>query len=149
MRKRIGVSACLLGDNVRWDGGHKRDAFVVEVLGAAAELVPVCPEVELGLGVPREPIDTVGSRLVAKETGRDLTDAMLRYARERVLELKKLGLSGYVLKSKSPSCGKDRGLFARVLEESWPELPVVEETALADGGSRQRFLERVFGSATA
>src|SRR5271154_5134987 len=120
MRPRVGVSACLLGENVRWDGGNKRDRFVLEVLGADFELVPVCPEVELGLGVPRDPIDLVHSsgptRLVNAKTGEDLTPRMERFAAERLEALAKLDLRGYVFKARSPSCGLSvGGLFARAL----------------------------------
>ncbi len=127
---RLGVSACLLGRKVRYDGQHKRDPFLVDVLGAFVEWVPVCPEQELGLGVPREPIRLVapqgapraerGSaartdlgassapRLVGERTGKDHTDAMRRLAEARVRELAKLDLSGYVTKKDSPSCGMER-----------------------------------------
>jgi uncharacterized protein YbbK (DUF523 family) len=160
---RLGVSACLLGEDVRWDGRNKRDPFVVEVLGAVVEWVPVCPEVELGLGVPREPIRLVGPaaspRLVAERSGQDHTRAMLRLAEARVRELSRLDLDGYVTKRDSPSCGLSRvpvhparggpprragaGLFARVLAARLPRLPLVEEPALADGAARARFLARV------
>jgi uncharacterized protein YbbK (DUF523 family) len=112
----VGVSACLLGQAVRHDGGHKLNAFVVEDLAEHVELVPVCPEVEIGLGVPREPIrlESAGGsgggasgppRLVTIETRRDLTERMRAYAELRVAALASLGLAGYVTKSKSPSCG--------------------------------------------
>src|SRR5512145_2534026 len=95
---RLGVSACLLGEDVRWDGRNKRDRFVVDVLGPRVEWVPVCPEVELGLGVPREPIRLVGRPespwLVAERSGADHTSAMLRLAEARVRELERLDLDG-------------------------------------------------------
>jgi uncharacterized protein YbbK (DUF523 family) len=159
---RVGVSACLLGESVRWDGAHKRDAFVAEVLAREVTIVPVCPEVELGLGVPREPIQlerrSGAVHLVGIESRRDLTEAMRRYAGERVSELERLGLSGYVLKEKSPSCGLERakvleetgewtvgvrGAFAAVLLERFPGLPIITEDGLADPEARARFLERV------
>jgi uncharacterized protein YbbK (DUF523 family) len=159
MRVRVGVSACLLGAPVRPEGGNKRDAWIVEVLEPFVEMVPVCPEVELGLGVPRERIhlERVGSslRLLSNETRRDLTDAMERFARERVQALRGLGLSGYVLKSKSPSCAKDSelgpGLFARELFSRLPGLVVEDEARLQDPLIRARFLERllIFPSTTA
>src|SRR6058998_1654329 len=109
---RLGISACLLGHEVRYDGGHKRDPFLAETLGGFVEWVPVCPEVELGLGVPREPIRLVGRvtapRLVAAESGRDLTEAMLGFARARVADLAARDLSGFVVKASSPSCGMER-----------------------------------------
>ena len=163
---RLGVSACLLGDEVRHDGGHKRDAFLVDTLGPFVEWVPVCPEVEIGLGVPRPPIRLVGEaetpRLVAERTGEDLTARMQRWAAGRVAELAGLGLHGYVLKRGSPSCGLvrvrvygedgmpgrvGRGLFAAALTDALPLLPVEEEGRLTDAGIRESFIERVFAAA--
>lgn len=127
-RPRIGVSACLLGDPVRYNGGHKRHAWLVDVFGRAVEWVPVCPEVEIGLGAPREPIDLVRIdghiRLLTTLTRVDLTERMRRFAIDRVDALAALEISGYVLKADSPSCGLSdvrvagsdrtaRGLFAR------------------------------------
>jgi uncharacterized protein YbbK (DUF523 family) len=158
MRLRVGVSACLLGQEVRWDGGHKRDRAVVDLLGPLVEWIPVCPEVELGLGVPREPIRLEGRaaspRLVAIESRRDLTRPMERLARRRVDELLAQGIAGYVLKSGSPSCGVSvvpvhgarrpgAGVFARVLMERAPGLPVMEERALHDAARRARFVARM------
>jgi uncharacterized protein YbbK (DUF523 family) len=159
MRLRVAISACLLGQEVRWDGGHKRDRAVVELLGPLVEWIPVCPEVELGLGVPREPIRleagrATSPRLVAIESRRDLTRTMERFARRRVDDLLAQGIVGYVLKSGSPSCGIARvpvhgarrpgaGVFARVLMERAPGLPVEEEDALHDRAHRTRFVERI------
>ncbi len=164
---RVGASACLLGRKVRYDGQHKRDAFLVEVLDAFVEWVPVCPELELGLGVPREPIRLVGDpaapRLVAEKSGRDLTVAMRTLAEARVAELEKLDLTGYVTKKDSPSCGMERvrvhparkgpprregvGAFVRVLLERQPLLPVEEEGRLHDPALRESFIERLFAYA--
>ncbi|MBI3724492.1 DUF523 domain-containing protein [bacterium] len=158
---RVGISACLLGQEVRWDGRHKLDAPLAERLAREVELVPVCPEVELGLGVPREPIRlerrSGETRLVAVESGRDLTASMLSFARSRVRDLSALGLSGYVLKARSPSCGKEavpvledgreektgRGFFARALLELLPDLPVEESESLGEPAALLVFLERV------
>ena len=111
-RLRIGVSSCLLGNGVRYDGGHKRDAFLVDQLGPFVEWVPVCPEVEAGLGTPRPSIQLVeeGGALRALETRsrRDRTRALERQARARVRDLRGLDLAGYVLKRDSPSCGMER-----------------------------------------
>jgi uncharacterized protein YbgA (DUF1722 family)/uncharacterized protein YbbK (DUF523 family) len=164
---RVGASACLLGHEVRYDGQHKRDAFLVDVLDAFVEWVPVCPELELGLGVPREPIrlvgDPVAPRLVAEWSGRDLTEAMRRLAARRVAELEALDLAGYITKKDSPSCGMERvrvhperkgpprrqgvGMFVRVLMERQPLLPVEEEGRLHDPARRESFIERIFAYA--
>lgn len=159
---RIGVSQCLLGDAVRYDGGHRRNPVVAETLAKHAELVAVCPEVELGLGVPRETIQLVTTetemRLLGAATGTDHTEAMRHYAARRARELSALGLCGFVLKKDSPSCGlftvrvldehgavrnNGRGLFAAALIEHMPDLPVVEDDALVDETAALEFLARV------
>lgn len=160
-RLRIGISACLLGREVRYDGGHKRDRAVL-ALGRGVEWVVVCPELELGLGVPREPIRLEGRpgapRLRAVKSGVDLTEAMRGFAVARVRELEALRLAGFVLKSRSPSCGVAGvpvhlprggspapvgvGLFARALMARFPGMPVVEESGLADPRARREFLAR-------
>ena len=163
---RLGVSSCLLGETVRYDGGHKRDPFLTDTLGPFVEWVAVCPEVEIGLGVPRPPIRLVGDpqtpRLVVEKTGEDLTARMERWARGRIAALNALGLHGYVLKRGSPSCGLlrvrvygedgspgrvGRGRFAAALTDALPLLPVEEEGRLTDAGLRESFIERVFGAA--
>jgi len=160
---RIGISQCLLGDNVRYDGGHKLDSVLIETLGRYAEWVPVCPEVEVGLGTPREPMHLVGDpqapRLVTINTGVDHTDAMNRFAQQRVRELEALNLSGFVFKADSPSCGISGvpllnaqgiethdgvGLFARAFMEQFPLIPVEDEDRLHAPQILKDFLERVF-----
>jgi uncharacterized protein YbbK (DUF523 family)/uncharacterized protein YbgA (DUF1722 family) len=162
-RPRLGVSACLLGRPVRFDGGHRRDTFVCERLAAHVELVPVCPEVELGLSVPRETLrltgPPTGARLIGLRSGRDYTDEMKAYADARLAELAALPLDGYVLKKDSPSCGltrvrvygdgprpgrTGRGLFAQRLRERLLALPVTEEGRLRDAGLRESFLHQLF-----
>lgn len=152
----IGVSACLLGKKVRYDGQHKRDDFLCDVLAPHVTWVPVCPEVELGLGTPRPTIHLEkrgrSLRLIMPAKERDLTDEMTAYAVKRVDELE--GLDGYVLKKGSPSCGMERvkvvpgemgvGLYAAALLARWPHLPVEEEGRLRDGRLREGFIERVF-----
>ena len=159
---RVGISQCLLGDNVRYDGGHKRDSVLIETLGRHVEWVPVCPEVEVGLGTPREPMRLVGDlnapRLVTINTRLDHTDTMLRFARQRVRELEALKLSGFVFKSASPSCGISTvplvneqgtettdgvGLFARAFMEHFPLMPVEEESRLHDPRAVKHFLDKV------
>jgi len=162
---RIGVSSCLLGAEVRFDGGHRRSDFIVDTLGRFVEFVPVCPEVEIGLGVPRETLRLVRAsvahpiRIVANQSGVDHTQAMNSYARRRVAALAAEELSGYILKKDSPSCGMERvrvygpsgmpardgaGLFAAALMKRYPSLPVEEEGRLCDPHLRENFIERVF-----
>jgi uncharacterized protein YbgA (DUF1722 family)/uncharacterized protein YbbK (DUF523 family) len=160
---RIGVSSCLLGQKVRFDGGHKRDAFLVDTFGKVVEWVPVCPEVEIGMGLPREPIRLlrVGSltRLVGVKSATDHTDAMTRWSARRVETLAREDLDGYILKKDSPSCGMERvkvydshgapartgrGVFAEALLSRWPLLPVEEEGRMSDPRLRDNFVERVF-----
>jgi uncharacterized protein YbgA (DUF1722 family)/uncharacterized protein YbbK (DUF523 family) len=160
---RLGISACLLGDEVRYDGGHKRDAFLTSVLGPLVEWVKVCPEVEIGMGTPREPIRLVGQdgriRLLAVTSGADYTATMDTYAARRVEALRRDRLCGYVLKKDSPSCGMARvkvhgtkgppartgvGRFAAALIARFPDLPIEEEGRLADPRLRENFIERIF-----
>ena len=167
MTIRIGISSCLLGQKVRYDGGHKRDPFLVETFGRHVEWVPVCPELEMGLGVPREPIHLVaaaggGARLVGVKSGTDHTAAVQKYAKRRLDGLASLDLCGYVFKSDSPSCGlwrvkvwreagqparNGRGAFAAALVERFPHLPVEEEGRLSEARLRENFIERVFAYA--
>jgi uncharacterized protein YbgA (DUF1722 family)/uncharacterized protein YbbK (DUF523 family) len=169
-RIRIGVSACLLGERVRFDGQHKRNAFLVDELGPVIEWVRVCPEIEVGMGVPREAVRLVahpnGPRMVALKSGADWTARMNRLAYARARALADEDLSGFVLKSKSPSCGMERvkiypdaetagpskapmsargsGLFAAALARRLPNLPMEEEGRLEDARLRDGFIERVF-----
>ena len=171
-RPRIGISRCLLGDEVRYDGGHKRDAFLVDTFGRYVEWVPVCPEVEMGMSTPREPIHLLESpqgvrsgghrvRLVGVRSGHDWTQTMDRWRRERIRALAGAGLSGYLLKKDSPSCGMERvrvrsaagvtrtgrGLFAQALLDAMPDLPIEEEGRMHDPRLRENFVERVFAYA--
>ncbi len=159
----IGVSACLLGAKVRYDGQHKLDLYVTGVLGRFVRFVPVCPEVDIGLGTPRETIRLAEKegevRLVAPKSGADHTEAMRGYAAAKCQALAGLNLSGYILKKDSPTCGMERvrvypasgvpsrsgrGLFAQALMENLPLLPVEEEGRLNDPWLRENFVERVF-----
>lgn len=160
---RVGVSACLLGQRVRYDGGHKADLFMIETLGRYFCWVLVCPEMEIGLGTPRETLCLVGDvaapSLVATVSGRDHTARMQRFAAQRLSQLAELELHGYILKQNSPSCGmtgvrvygssgrprrSGRGLFARALIARLSLLPVAEESRLQDPGSREHFIEQVY-----
>jgi uncharacterized protein YbgA (DUF1722 family)/uncharacterized protein YbbK (DUF523 family) len=160
---KLGISSCLLGEEVRFDGGHKLDRFITETLGKFVEFVPVCPEVECGLGIPREAMHLEaapdGPRLVTVRTGVDHTERMLAWARKRVVELEREDLCGFIFKSDSPSSGMERvkiysgkgmaaktgvGLFAQEFMRHFPLLPVEEEGRLHDPGLRENFLERLF-----
>jgi uncharacterized protein YbbK (DUF523 family)/uncharacterized protein YbgA (DUF1722 family) len=163
---RIGISACLLGEQVRYDGGHKRDAFLTEELARHVRYVPLCPEVEIGLGVPRPTIRLTRSggrlRLLEPDSGVDHTERMRDWSRAAAERIAAAQLDGYVLKKSSPSCGLERvkiydesgvpsasgrGLFAAALLERLPLLPVEEEGRLRDARLRERFVERAFGHA--
>ncbi|MEO5898144.1 MAG: DUF523 and DUF1722 domain-containing protein [Vicinamibacterales bacterium] len=159
---RIGISACLLGQEVRFDGGHKRDQFLTTILGPHVEFVSVCPEVEMGLGTPRETLRLVREdgrvRMITTRTAIDHTEGMTTWASKRLEELATADLSGYVLKKDSPSCGMERvktygpggpvrdgrGIFAEALLARYPLLPVEEEGRLTDARLRENFIERVF-----
>ena len=160
---RLGISECLLGHKVRYDGEHKLDRFLTETLGKFVEFVPVCPEVEAGFGVPREAMHLVGRpgspRLVTVRSGVDLTEQMLRWVRRRVVELESEGLCGFIFKSGSPSSGMERvrvynekgsvagtapGMFARVFIKHFPLVPVEDEGRLHDPDIRENFIERIF-----
>jgi uncharacterized protein YbgA (DUF1722 family)/uncharacterized protein YbbK (DUF523 family) len=162
-RIRLGVSQCLMGENVRYDGGHTLDHFVRDTLGQYVDFVPVCPEVECGLGVPREAMrlegDLESPRLVTIQTRKDLTDRMLAWAGQRVRQLEKEDLCGFIFKSKSPSSGMERvevynkkgmpvkqgvGLFARAFKTHFPLLPVEDEGRLHDPRLRENFIEGIF-----
>lgn len=159
-RIRIGVSACLLGRNVRYDGGHKHDRYLTDTLGALFEFVPVCPEVECGLPAPREPMrlegDPAAPRLIAIHTGIDLTDRMLSYCERKTAELAGERLAGFILKARSPSCGVfdtpiltgaetvpgGAGLFARSIGRGFPGLPVEDEETIQNPERMKKFLEQ-------
>ncbi len=159
----LGISSCLLGNNVRYDGGHAWDRFLTDTLGQFVEYIPVCPEVECGFSTPRESLRLVGSpdapRLVTVRSGQDHTGRMLTWARKKVAELEKENLCGFIFKSKSPSSGMERvkvydehgvpakkgvGLFARAFMEHFPLLPAEDEGRLHDPALRENFIERIF-----
>jgi uncharacterized protein YbgA (DUF1722 family)/uncharacterized protein YbbK (DUF523 family) len=160
---RILISSCLLGERVRYDGGHKREGYLVETLGRFVEWVPVCPEVDCGLPTPREAMRLVGNpaapRLVTNKGGIDHTERILEFARGKLRELKPLNLCGYICKKDSPSSGMERvkvygdsgipakvgaGLFTKAFMDHFPLIPVVEEGRLNDPVLREMFIGRVF-----
>jgi len=162
-RLRLGISTCLLGERVRFDGGHKHDRFLTDLLGQYVEWVPVCPEVEVGMSIPREAVRLVGDpespRMVGTRSGTDHTTAMRRFVRARTRQLAELDLTGYVFKKDSPSCGMERvrvyaqsgmpsrrgvGMFAGAFRSALPLIPVEEEGRLKDAVLRENFIERLF-----
>jgi len=163
MKPTIGISSCLLGNNVRYDGSHKMDRYIKNILGAYVEFIPVCPEVECGLPVPRPSMRLVGDpekpRLVVMKTGEDLTEKMKKWSDIKLDGLAKEGLSGFIFKSKSPSSGmqgvkvysekgmpskKGVGVFAHAFMKRFPKVPVEDEGRLHDDGLRKNFIEHVF-----
>lgn len=161
-KPRLGVSACLLGQPVRYDGADKRESLVVEQLSQVCDLVPFCPEVAIGLGVPRETITLVGDpanpRAIGTQTpGHDVTDALKKYARSLQSDI--ATLAGYIVKTRSPSCGwqstnvyenladapigRVNGIFIGEVLRLFPELPIIDEEQLRDPTLRQRFLDAV------
>lgn len=159
---KIGVSACLLGEKVRYDGGHKHDRYITDTLGKFFTFVPVCPEVECGMPVPREAMrlegDPTAPRLMTRLTRIDKTGQMLEFCERRVRELEREDLCGFIFKKDSPSSGLYRvkvyndgmaarsgsGLFAAAVARHFPLLPLEEEGRLNDPCIRENFIERVF-----
>jgi uncharacterized protein YbbK (DUF523 family)/uncharacterized protein YbgA (DUF1722 family) len=160
---RVGVSSCLTGEMVRYDGGHKLDPSIRDILGRCLDLVPVCPEVESGMPVPREAMRLEGDpddpRLVTRKTGVDHTEMMSRWIRKRLPELAREDLCGFIFKSRSPSSGmagirvygssgrisrRGRGLFAAAFMEKFPMVPVEDDERLHDPARRENFIQRVF-----
>jgi uncharacterized protein YbgA (DUF1722 family)/uncharacterized protein YbbK (DUF523 family) len=160
---RIGISSCLLGNEVRWNSGHKLDKYLAHTLGQFVEYVPVCPEVEAGFGVPRESFRLVGDpdspRLVTFKSKTDHTDRMLTWTQKRVGELEKEELCGFIFKSDSPSSGMIRvkvynekgmphkvgiGMFARAFMEHFPLIPVEDDGRLNDPVIRENFILQIF-----
>jgi uncharacterized protein YbgA (DUF1722 family)/uncharacterized protein YbbK (DUF523 family) len=160
---KLGISTCLLGESVRYDGGHKLDRFLTDTLGLYVQYVPVCPEVECGLPIPRESMHLEGNpdspRLITSRTKQDMTERMVSWAKKRVVELEKEGLCGFIFKNDSPSSGMERvkvynekgmpvkkgiGMFAKILMEHFPLLPVEDEGRLHDPELRENFIERIF-----
>ena len=160
---KIGISACLLGNPVRYDGGHKKDLFIIGEMDGIARLVPICPEADCGLSVPREPMRLEGNaapgfagpRLVTIDTGADHTDRVLAWANDRIKGLH--GICGFIFKARSPSCapgGADiydndgslissgHGLFARVFMQSLPDVPVIDEEMFRDASLRKQFVDK-------
>ena len=160
---KIGISSCLLGNEVRWNGGHKRDKYLTNILGQFVEYVPVCPEVEAGFGIPRETFRLVGDpkspRLITFKSKLDHTDRMLAWAKKRLKKLEQEDLCGFIFKSDSPSSGMIRvkvynekgmphkvgvGIFARAFMEHFPLIPVEDDGRLNDPIIRENFILQIF-----
>ena len=160
---KLGISTCLLGQNVRYDGGHRLDRFLTNTLGQYVEYVPVCPEVECGLPIPREAMHLEGNpnspRLVTIHTKQDMTNRMVQWAKKRIVALEEKDLYGFIFKSNSPSCGVERirvynkkgmsvkngvGIFAKIFTEHFRLLPIEDEGCLHESDLRENFIERIF-----
>ena len=160
---KTGISSCLLGNKVRYDGGHKLDRYITETLGQYLEWVPVCPEVECGLPVPREAMRLVGTpyspSLVTIKTGIDHTEKMLKWAENKLKDIEKENLSGFIFKSRSPSSGiggvkvytpsgipsqRGTGIFGNAFLKRFPLIPAIDDGRLHDPVLRDNFIERVF-----
>ncbi|MBN4077802.1 DUF523 domain-containing protein [Nitrospina gracilis] len=158
---KVAVSSCLLGEKVRWNGEDKREAVLLDELTKLFEYISVCPEVELGMGVPREPVQLIGDKNEQKmqevETGKDW--AMVEFSETKILQLIEQGVCGFIFKSRSPSCGtkgipiyNDKGevlpeevagLFAQALMKHAPALPIIEENELRNKQAREKFISQV------
>ena len=154
---KIGVSSCLLGQPVRYNGEHKYNDGVIDLLGERFEAVPVCPEVEMGMGVPREQVQIVtgGESVVGVESGKDWTEVMIGFSSKKLVEL--TDLCGFIFKARSPSCAmedapvysgaetveKTSGLFARTFMKQFPLVPIIDEERLRDRQARENFIARV------
>jgi uncharacterized protein YbgA (DUF1722 family)/uncharacterized protein YbbK (DUF523 family) len=161
---KIGVSSCLLGEKVRWDGDHKQDRYVLDVLGSCFDCVSICPEVDAGMSVPRETVALYGTlekqKMITKGSRTDWTKKMARFKKDRICELRKENICGYVFKSDSPSCGVRKvpiyseisirrvrygpGMFASSFIKAFPLVPVEDEGRLHDPIIRENFIVRVF-----
>lgn len=163
MKIKLGISTCLLGEKVRYDGGHSHDRFLTQTLGQFVEYLPVCPETECGMPIPREALRLEGPsddpRLMTRKTRLDKTDQMKTWIRNRLDELSEENLCGFIFKSKSPSSGLYRikvygddgrvrkngtGLFAKALTQTFPRIPVEEAGRLNDPKLRENFIENIF-----
>jgi uncharacterized protein YbbK (DUF523 family) len=159
---KLGISSCLLGNNVRYDGGNKFEQYLSDAFGPFVEWTPVCPEVEAGLSVPREPMQLVAdggqTRLITFDTKRDRTEILIRWINEKIEELRRQDIRGYVFKARSPSCGvhdaeffsasgaslgRRPGLFAEALMSCFPSLPVEDEERLRDPAVREKFISLI------
>ncbi len=165
-KPRVGISPCLLGEKVRYDRGHRCNLYITDVLGQYFDWIPVCPEVEYGLGIPREPMHLIGDpakpRIITISTGIDHTDGMLKWVENKLIALETEDLCGFIFKSKSPSsairgvtivspsgveCGTGAGIFGGAFIKHFSLIPVIDDEQLSDPALREDFLEKVFALA--
>ena len=158
----VGVSSCLIGNRVRYDADHSLNRYITELIGKQVTLVPVCPEVELGMSVPREKVQLEGEaespRMIGIDSGQDWTDKMNNYSVTRFQKADLKNLSGFILKCKSPSCGIEKvklfpkqgpmkrigtGLFASNIMRLFPDLPIIEECHLTNPDLCEKFIKRI------
>lgn len=165
MKPKVGISSCLLGETVRYDGGHKRHSVLIDIIGPKVEWISVCPEMEIGLGAPREPLNLVGdsgsSMLLGFVSEKNWTLEMTEFAHQKIKTLKKLHLDGYIFKNNSPSCGindvklyrdvsledfvlKGRGVFTKLFMEKFLDLPVTDEGKLSTVKDCCQFLQTIY-----
>ncbi|MCD4708280.1 MAG: DUF523 domain-containing protein [Candidatus Sabulitectum sp.] len=158
----VGISSCLLGENVRYDGGNKLNTRLRDEMGRTVDFLPLCAEAESGMTIPREPMDLFYESgavcLITLETGLDMTGSITGWIESKLIDLAVLSICGFIFKAKSPSCAlfsarvyrksgmypHGRGLFAGAFTERFPLIPVVEDVELLDGTQRSDFLEKVF-----
>jgi uncharacterized protein YbbK (DUF523 family) len=162
-KPHVGISPCLLGKRVRYDGGHRHNRYITDILGKYFDWIPVCPEVEYGLGIPREPMHLIGDpakpRIVTIFTGIDHTDGMMKWVENKLVALEKEDLCGFMFKSKSPNsairsvtilspsgveCGVGPGIFGGAFIKHFSKIPVIDDEQLGDPVLRKDFLEKVF-----
>lgn len=152
---KLGISSCLLGNSCRYDGAHKMDRYLKDAFGKFVDWVPVCPEVECGLGVPREAMHLVGApgplRLVTRDSNIDYTEKMLKWAKEKLGQLEKENLCGFIFKNNSPSCGlnsvlskKGIGIFAKEFSGCFKLMPLEDEDRLRNDKTRENFIKNIY-----
>ena len=142
-RPTVGISSCLVGELVRYDGGHRKQDDLLQHLSPHVTWKTICPEVEAGLGLPRPPMQVREARLIVIEDNRDVTDTFMTFTRRKIEEIEKMNLKAYIFKARSPSCSKQFGLFAKAFKEAFPDTPVYDEEDLLAPEQREIFLTQI------